>query len=678
MFEKETMNDDGKNNGNFIGKNSHLFSNHHHQPHSYNNLCDVGSSSINNFVDHQYHVGPSVSDSSSLYRGFNMDDDLGLSMEFRNLGIGNSLPNDVVPSDYGRFGRDPNRVSFRDGNAAKFRPSFVEGFGCLDGFGKDNRMYRLSGESGSNFGDFVVQQNSLTNFPRVDEYYGNGDPFMRGNGFYGDRMSYNSSDYVGNGGRVSRMNEHFYDDEFITYIRSIYGAPLVEQLIMGGCKELMSPWTSSQNYGGHVLGKSGGVNSLGSSQLLHSKQAVSRRHVLYNAMLEKMRASEQRAAFSKKTRQPYTGVGINGSVGHDKYSSGRRKNVFDCYTMQKLENNGGVGSPVGSDSVFETMYGSFAEAEGNIYHMAKDQNGCRFLQKKFEDGSFEDVQTIFNEIIDHVVELMVNPFGNYLIQKLLDVCNEEQRMKIVHVVTKDQGELVRICLNTHGTRVVQKLIDSLKTRNQISVMIRALEPVFLDLIQDLNGNHVVQRCLQCLNSDDNKFIFDAAAQFCVEIATHRHGCCVLQRCIAHSNGDQRKKLIEKICSNGFTLAQDPFGNYVVQYIIELKIPSAAAQLISKFEGHYVHLSMQKFSSHVVEKCLKFIEESQARIVYELLSFPHFEQLLQDPYANYVVQSALEVTQGSVNKSLVAAVRPHSTLRTNPYCKKIFTRGLINN
>jgi len=95
-------------------------------------------------------------------------------------------------------------------------------------------------------------------------------------------------------------------------------------------------------------------------------------------------------------------------------------------------------------------YSSVAEAQGYIYLMAKDQHGCRFLQKMFDEGTPEDVQVIFNEIIDHVVELMVNPFGNYLMQKLLDVCNEEQRMQILLILTEEPGQLVRISLNTHG------------------------------------------------------------------------------------------------------------------------------------------------------------------------------------------------------------------------------------
>ena len=55
-----------------------------------------------------------------------------------------------------------------------------------------------------------------------------------------------------------------------------------------------------------------------------------------------------------------------------------------------------------------------------------------------------------------------------------------------------------------STRSVQKLLETLKTRQQISLVVSALELGFLDLIKDLNGNHVVQRCLQCLSNEDNK------------------------------------------------------------------------------------------------------------------------------------------------------------------------------
>ncbi|KAK9270001.1 hypothetical protein L1049_025574 [Liquidambar formosana] len=460
----------------------------------------------------------------------------------------------------------------------------------------------------------------------------------------------------------------------------------------------------SQRSGMVSNGEKGILNSLNSYQSMHPKLALGVENPPYNSSMlkERTRASkvpqsllamksardleafrcEDSLIIQGKSSNYVINKGCDLSRGHKKGSCDEAASWNLREKSLKLDmrsQSGGVHendqSPI-SDCplLLQPNYTSLAEVQGYIYFLAKDQQGCRFLQGMFDGGKCEDVRIIFNEIIDHVVELMMNPFGNYLMQKLLDVCNEEQRMQIVRMVTREPGQLVRISLNTHGTRVVQKLIETLKTRQQISSVILEIEMGFLDLSKDLNGNHVVQRCLQCLNNEDNKFIFDAATKFCVDIATHRHGCCVLQKCITHSTGERREKLVSEISANGLLLAQDAFGNYVVQYIIELEIPSATANLISQFKGNYVHLSMQKFSSHVVEKCLRYFDE--CRIIHELLSASNFEQLLQDPYANYVIQSALEVTKGPLHASLVEAVKPHTILRTSPYCKRIFSRNLL--
>uniref|UniRef100_A0A2C9WGQ6 PUM-HD domain-containing protein n=1 Tax=Manihot esculenta TaxID=3983 RepID=A0A2C9WGQ6_MANES len=86
---------------------------------------------------------------------------------------------------------------------------------------------------------------------------------------------------------------------------------------------------------------------------------------------------------------------------------------------------------------------------------------------------------------------------------------------------------------------------------------------------------------------------------------------------------------------------------------------------------------EKFSSHVVEKCLKHLDESREQIIHELISVPRFEQLLQDPFANYIIQSALAITkQGPLHSLLVDAVQPHVTLCSNPYSKRIFSGNLL--
>ncbi|KAF8053028.1 hypothetical protein N665_1473s0001 [Sinapis alba] len=311
---------------------------------------------------------------------------------------------------------------------------------------------------------------------------------------------------------------------------------------------------------------------------------------------------------------------------------------------------------------------------GSVSLMAKHQIGCRALQKLVDEGTFHDFKVIFGEIINHVIDVSMDQFGNYLVQKMIDLCDDEQRTLIVRVLTSKPIDLFQICQHNYGTRVVQKMIETVKTKKQIEMLKSGLEPCCLALVKNLNGNHVIQTCLTSLGPNDNKFVVEVATKNCAEIATHRHGCCVLQCCVANTVGEQRERLVDEISRNALQLSQDPFGNYVVQYIIEQNVP--AGKFLRQFRMHYAKLATQKFSSHVVEKCLKHYPESRAEIVRELTSVPNFEYLLQDPFGNYVIQTALSKTKGRVHAKLVDQVHKYGILKSNPYCKKIFSKGVL--
>lgn len=86
-------------------------------------------------------------------------------------------------------------------------------------------------------------------------------------------------------------------------------------------------------------------------------------------------------------------------------------------------------------------------------------------------------------------------------------------------------------------------------------MKEALRPDVVLLTKDLNGNHVIQKCLNKLGETENQFIFDAVAQNCIEVATHKHGCCVFQRCIDHAQGKQIDQLHNELIKNTIPLSQ---------------------------------------------------------------------------------------------------------------------------
>jgi hypothetical protein len=306
---------------------------------------------------------------------------------------------------------------------------------------------------------------------------------------------------------------------------------------------------------------------------------------------------------------------------------------------------------------------------GQIYDLCKDQHGCRYLQKQLEERNPDHVHMIWLETNQHVIELMTDPFGNYLCQKLLEFCNDDERTVLIQNASQ---EMVRIALNQHGTRALQKMIECITTHTQVEIIIDALRHRVVELIQDLNGNHVIQKCLNKLASPDNQFIFDAVGNNCIEVGTHRHGCCVLQRCVDHASGEQKLWLIQKITENAPILVQDPFGNYVVQYIIDLNISEFTEPLVERFRGSICQLSRHKFSSNVIEKCLRCSQDpSKDMIVEEMLLPGEIERLIRDSFANYVVQTALEYSTPAVKYRLIEHIRPIlPAIRQTPYGRRI--------
>ena len=208
--------------------------------------------------------------------------------------------------------------------------------------------------------------------------------------------------------------------------------------------------------------------------------------------------------------------------------------------------------------------------------------------------------------------------------------------------------------------------------NEVEQVIAALRSSVVTLIKDLNGNHVIQRCLHHLNSNDNQFIYDAVSRHCVSVATHKHGCCVLQRCIDYATIAQKRQLVQEIINNALELVQDAFGNYVVQYVLDLNEASVSAGIVTNLIGHISSLSVQKFSSNVVEKCLELTNDRlRAKMIEELIHAERLPRLLQDPYANYVLQKALTVSKKAQFERLVHAIKPHLlTLKNTSFGKRI--------
>ncbi|CAJ1973443.1 unnamed protein product [Sphenostylis stenocarpa] len=287
----------------------------------------------------------------------------------------------------------------------------------------------------------------------------------------------------------------------------------------------------------------------------------------------------------------------------------------------------------------ERRFQWFNNFRGCVLMLATDQHMCRTLQEIMRTLTKEEFDIIFLELINHVTDLMIDPFGNYVVQRMVEICSEEQLTQIVLRVTQCNFQLVRICLSPHGA--VEKLLEHVNSQEQRHRIIAALSPGAAILAKDVSGHRVILHCLKQFSTEDNENLLNVVANKCFEIATDKTGCCVLQPCINHAQGEIKRRLIGAV-----------MFNYVVQHLLSLGIPGVADSLWRQLEGRFFYLACNKYGSNVVEKFFQDSGEPHSIcITLELLHNPNVAMLLVDPYGNYVIKSALSTSMVSELKQL---------------------------
>lgn len=306
---------------------------------------------------------------------------------------------------------------------------------------------------------------------------------------------------------------------------------------------------------------------------------------------------------------------------------------------------------------------------GQVRRLSRDQVGCRLVQQALDEEGPMAATLILNEGLPFWGEALVDPFGNYLFQKILEKITPEERVMLVKSVST---RLVNASLNLHGTRSVQKIVelcaideengepkDKKDDESAADILTRSLAPAAARLCIDSHGNHVIQRILLKLGQRHSMFVFDAVAESVGDVARHRHGCCVIQRCLDSPPGPARAHLVRRIVDKSLELMQDAYGNYVVQYVLDVCSDDDVHAVCESVIGRVSLLAIQKFSSNVMEKCLERCTDNVKEHYMDELSDPdRIRELMMDPFGNYVVQRALSVATHEQAVRLVEAMRPH--------------------
>ena len=311
----------------------------------------------------------------------------------------------------------------------------------------------------------------------------------------------------------------------------------------------------------------------------------------------------------------------------------------------------------------------------NIYPLAKDQAGCRFLQKKLEDEPQIATSFFYPAILPYVLPLVKDPFGNYLIQKLCYTLTPEQILQLLKILSTN---ILDIGANSHGRRVIQHIINFLKTPELIQYFITIIQPYVIPLLKELNGTHIIQK----FNTDYPKYsniINKIVIDNCESLATHRHGCCVLQKYLDSPDEEMKRNLINSLIDKCLVLIIDQFGNYVMQSVLLLNDVEASNAIASKLVENAAYYSKHKYSSNVVEKCFDYCDDNARKKLINVLSKAEvMNDLIVDEHGNYVIQKVLACADLKTQNEMLQNIAPMiNKLKTLNFGERIISRLLVS-
>jgi hypothetical protein len=317
--------------------------------------------------------------------------------------------------------------------------------------------------------------------------------------------------------------------------------------------------------------------------------------------------------------------------------------------------------------------------------MLKDQKGSKLIQKKIEEKSPEFLYKLYEQIKNNLFDIMTDQYGNYVIQKFVENCDKKILSNMLKKLSENTNSktLYEICINSYGTRPLQKLLENLSynmTQHDINIILNMVKGYVQNLIKDINGNRVIQSIIQNIkNKELLTPIYKEMSENIIDIIKTKSGCCVFSKVLLNITENDLNKIFDIIFNNIGQFINDEFGNISLKRIIKLNNENYNEKIFQYIKDNIIQLSCQKFSSNVIEACIDNSTSLKKKTIEKLIDYEaNIHDLILDQYGNYIVQNALQNAEEKEFNIIIKNIKENEKkLKQTQHGKIIFEKLMKN-
>ncbi|KAK3997178.1 meiotic coiled-coil protein 2 [Cladorrhinum sp. PSN332] len=294
-----------------------------------------------------------------------------------------------------------------------------------------------------------------------------------------------------------------------------------------------------------------------------------------------------------------------------------------------------------------------------------DQQASIFLQQKLKVGTPEQKFDVVEAIVAQAYPLMINRFGNFLVQRCFEHGTPEQVINIAEAI---RGNTLNLSMDPFGCHVVQKAFDSVP-EDYKAIMVHELLRRIPDTVIHRYACHVWQKLFELRWTESPpqimKYVNEALRGMWHEVALGETGSLVVQNIFENCLEEDKRPCIEEVLANIDIVAHGQFGNWCIQHICEHGAPADRSRAIDHVIRYAAEYSMDQFASKVVEKCLKirgpeFLGRYLDRVCEGRVDRPRIPliDIASDQYGNYLIQYILTHANPQHRDIVAAHIRKH--------------------
>ncbi|MCJ1391469.1 hypothetical protein MMC18_004333 [Xylographa bjoerkii] len=294
-----------------------------------------------------------------------------------------------------------------------------------------------------------------------------------------------------------------------------------------------------------------------------------------------------------------------------------------------------------------------------------DQQASIFLQQKLKVGTAEQKFEIVEAIVAQAYPLMVNRFGNFLVQRCFEHGTPDQVISIANAI---RGNTLSLSMDAFGCHVVQKAFDAVP-EDYKAIMVHELLRRIPETVIHRYACHVWQKLFELRWSDSPpqimKYVNEALQGMWHEVALGETGSLVVQNIFENCLEEDKRPCISEVLASIDIVAHGQFGNWCIQHICEHGAPADRSRAIDHVLRYATEYSMDQFASKVVEKCLKiggaeFLERYLERVCDGRADRPRIPliDISSDQYGNYLIQYILTHANAQHREIVASHIRKH--------------------